>query len=199
MSAFDQPDWNLAQAAAWVVYRERELVASLAYAPPLSFTSIAMYPTMWPPGRQEVGTLTDLRDALRSGRLVARGYHVDDPNNLKDIPREEWADLRLSPPNAYALGRPNAVREPWTAIRVDGATVKSLWRSVRDVSGRTRFDWPAIEGIYNELRALHSEMSDNELITEIQGAFGDKYDQEPPSRSSIQNHLKIWKAKPASE
>jgi hypothetical protein len=32
MNEFDNPDWNLAQVAAWVIYREAELVNQLADA-----------------------------------------------------------------------------------------------------------------------------------------------------------------------
>ena len=83
--------------------------------------------------------------------------------------------------------------QPWTDIRLESAAVKKLWRSEHEISGRTKFDWDAVRAIHDELLERNPDFSQNELIIEIQGAFRDQFNKEPPSRPSIQRHLKSWK------
>ena len=98
MTAFDEPFWNLAQAAAWVAYRETELVEQLANADEAAFTAFGLYPTMWPEGRTQYAQLSELHRALIEGRLASKGYQEDRPSKLTEIPREDWQDLNLRPP-----------------------------------------------------------------------------------------------------
>lgn len=85
MTEFDNPDWNLSQAAAWVVYREKALVEQCAKPTASSFSAIELYPSMWPNGRKQHGSLKDLHAALRGGEIEARGYHCDKHNSLAPI------------------------------------------------------------------------------------------------------------------
>ncbi len=57
MDAFDDKYWNLAQAAAWVIYREKKLVTQFEQPTRDEFMSLGMYPSMEPSFRHEVGSL----------------------------------------------------------------------------------------------------------------------------------------------
>jgi hypothetical protein len=193
MTAFDEPFWNLAQAAAWVAYRETELVEQLANADEAAFTAIGFYPTMWPAGRTQYAQLSELHRALIEGRLASKGYHEDRPSKLTEIPREDWQDLNLRPPYAFDQRYPGRRHEPWTHIRVVSADVKRLWRSTLETAGRTKFDWPAIRVLYEQARKTNPKFSQNQLIEEVQLAYQQKYNKEPPSRTAFQRHIPEWK------
>jgi hypothetical protein len=47
MNEFYNPDWNLAQVAAWVVYREAALVNQLDNPGQHDFGAIGLHKTMW--------------------------------------------------------------------------------------------------------------------------------------------------------
>lgn len=188
--AFDSKYWNLAQASAWVEYRDKQLVIDFIVADRDAFMALGVYPSMWPAGRQRHGSVEDLRRALEQGRIESSGYRRNKPDNLEVIPAAEWSDLVIRPPLVSFAGQPNNV--PWNDVRVRSADIKRLWRSVRELEGRSRFDWAAIKRIHDELKSQNPEMTQNELILEIQGTYGDRFIKEPPSRSSIQNKIKTW-------
>jgi hypothetical protein len=76
MDSFDDKYWNLAQAAAWVVYREKELVTRFEHPTREDFRSLGMYTSMEPASRQRINSLGDLSLALSDERLQAWGYHM---------------------------------------------------------------------------------------------------------------------------
>ena len=193
MTRFDEPHWNLAQAAAWVVYRETKLVVDLANPTAESFAAIGLYPTMWPDHRKQHGKLSALHDALSNGHLRAKGNHEDAPNRLEVIPSDVWPDLNLHPPSAYNRRYPGKMYEPWKDIRVQSADVKKLWRGTDELLGRTKFDWDKIQAIYNEVQKNNQDFSQNKLIEDIQLEYQARFSKEPPSRSTIQNKIKIWR------
>lgn len=181
--------WNLAQAAAWVVYCENGLVEDLVSPEPGAFGAIGMYPTMWPKGREAVGTLDELHNALASGRLTARGYRINEPNILADIPKREWANLHLAPPHAYDASRLTQKIEPWRLIQVDAADLKRLWRSKLEVKGRAKYDHELIRNLYDKAKADNPDMTQNEWIGEVQLAYAEKKNGVEPSRSTIQRAI----------
>lgn len=192
MSSFDEKYWNLSQAAAWVVYREIELVERTANPTPHSFGSIAMYPSSWPKNCIKHSTLGILLTALQKGSVVAMGYRCDGPKRLSKIPSAEWADFHLAPPYAYKADRLVEKFELWQDIRLESAAVKKKWRTFDEVSGRAKFDWETIKQIYENLRLKHTNISDNLLIVEIQLEYESRFNKAPPSRASIQPKLKLW-------
>lgn len=192
MALADSKYWNLAQVAAWVMYREMELVVQFEHPSRTGFMALGMYPSLEPSGRQKIASSNDLNRTLEDGRLTAWGYRANS-NQLEQIPSREWTDLTLAPPFAYDTRNLAAKHQPWTDIRLESAAVKKLWRSEHEISGRTKFDWDAVRPIHDELLERNPDFSQNDLITEIQGAFHDHFNKEPPSRSSIQRHLKSWK------
>jgi hypothetical protein len=190
---FDAPYWNLSQAAAWVVYRERRIVEQLEHAVAGQFGAIAMYPSIHSEAKDPLGTLSLLEKALTDGRLEALGRRESLTAPRDPIPSQEWKGLVLRPPHAYAEVDLAAQIEPWRDIIVRSADVKKLWRSPQEVAGRSRFDWTAIKRLHDELQATNPEFSQNELINEIQVAFEAKFSKSPPARSTIQNKIKSWR------
>ena len=71
MGGFDHLFWNLAQAAVWVVYREKDLVDQMANADRDSYAAIGMYPSMWPKDRRRQANVNELYNAL----LTRVGLH----------------------------------------------------------------------------------------------------------------------------
>jgi hypothetical protein len=190
MSAFDDRYWNLAQVAVWVIFREKALVERFAIPERDAYIAIGMYPKNWPAERNKKGSQQELQRALVDGRLNAQGYRSHERERLVDIPPADWNNLILDPPAAYLRG-PNSKRlEPWVNFVIISAEVKKLWRSVFETSGRTRFDWVAIHAIHDEVSATNPSMTKNALMVEIQGAYHDQFNREPPSRSQLQRMLK---------
>lgn len=188
--SFDDTYWNLAQACAWVEYREKQLVNDFRVADRNAYMALGMYPSMWPAGRQRHGSVEDFRRALKQGRIKSSGYRRNTPDNLEEIPAAEWADLQIRPPLVSFAGQPN--NQPWNAVRLLSADTKKLWRTDHEVTGRSKYDWTAIRTVYSDLSVSIQDMSQNELIVELQGAFEERFNKEPPSRSTIQNKIKTW-------
>lgn len=190
MSAFEDRYWNLTQVEAWVIYREKALVERFAVPDRDSYVAIGMYPKNWPDGRSKKGSRHELWRALVGGRLNAQGYRSSDPERLVDIPPAEWNNLIIDPPAAYLRGPDSRRIEPWVGFVIESAEVKKLWRSAFETSGRTRFDWAKIRAVHDEVSANNPGMTKNALMVEIQGAYRDQFNREPPSRSQLQRKLK---------
>ena len=189
---FDDKYWNLAQAAAWVEYREKQLVEDFNVADHDIYGGLLLYPSMWPTGRKRQGTVDELRRTLEEGRLTAWGYHVEAPDRLEEVPGAEWADFIIRPPFAYLARDLAAKQQRWRDIRVLSADMKRLWRSENEVSGRSKYDWTVLRETYEGLRQSNPNFSQNELIREVQGQFEDRFNKNPPSRSAIQDKIKTW-------
>jgi hypothetical protein len=137
MDSFDDKFWNLAQAAAWVVYREKELVTRFEQPTREGFMSLGLYSSMEPTSRQKFGSLRDLSLALTNERLQAWGCRANDDSHLEAIPSLEWPDLDLAPPLAYHAKNRAHRYQPWTDIRVESAAAKKLWRTPLEKDGRS--------------------------------------------------------------
>jgi hypothetical protein len=129
MDPFDDKYWNLAQAAAWVVYREKKLLTQFEHPTREGFMSLGLYSSMEPTSRQKFGSLRDLSLALTNERLQAWGYRANDDSYLEAIPGLEWPDLDLAPPLAYHVKNRPQKYQLWTNIRVESAAAKKLWRT----------------------------------------------------------------------
>ncbi|AXI53344.1 hypothetical protein C1J05_01500 [Sulfitobacter sp. JL08] len=186
-SPFDHKYWNLAQASVWVEYREKKLVEDFDAGDRDAYIALGMYPSMWPANRERHGAIEDLRRALEQRRIVSYGYRNNTPGQLEEIPAAEWTDLAIRPPLVCFAGQPN--NQPWSAVRLLSADMKRFWRSINEVSGRSKYDWDAIRAIFDELQRQNSEMSQNELILELQGTYEDRLKKDAPSRSSIQRKI----------
>jgi hypothetical protein len=187
---FDDKYWNLSQACAWVEYREKQLVNDFSVADRNAYMALGMYPSMWAAGRKRHGSVENLRRALEQGRMKSSGYRRHTPESLKEIPAAEWTDFVIRPPLVSFSSQPQNI--PWEGVRVLSADMKRLWRSVNEVEGRSTFDWAAIRPIYELLKTQNPEMSKNELITEAQGAFEDRFNKSAPSITSFKRQIKSW-------
>jgi hypothetical protein len=190
MDSFDDKYWNLAQAAAWVVYREKELVTRFEHPTREGFMSLGLYSSMEPTSRQKFGSLRDLSLALTNERLQAWGCRANDDSHLEAIPGLEWPDLDLAPPLAYHVKNRPQKYQLWTNIRVESAAAKKLWRTPLEKDGRSKYDKATVEQISNDLRSENPDISQNELIGEIQVKYAAQFGGKEPSRSSIQRYLK---------
>lgn len=188
--SFESKFWNLAQASAWVEFREKQLVQDFYDADRDAYMAVNMYPTMWPGDRKQHGSIAELRRALEEARLDSWGFRAGALDHLQKIPAVEWADFVIRPPLVAFTGQLDNL--PWQNVRVLSADMKKLWRDTGEVGLRTKFDWPAIKAIYDEIVDRQPGMSANKIIEELQLEFEARFNKEPPSRSAIQNRIKTW-------
>jgi hypothetical protein len=173
----------------WVEYREKQLVEELTGADRNSYIAIGFYPSMWPAGRKRHCSVEYLRRALEQGRIKSSGYRRHTPESLEEIPAAEWTYFVIWPPNVCFIGQ---TTQPWHRVRLLSADMRKLWRGVDEIDGRSKYDQAALREIYDALQSQNPEMSKNELIIELQGAYQDRFNKEPPSRTTIQRKIKIW-------
>ncbi|MBT6218522.1 MAG: hypothetical protein HN578_04100 [Rhodospirillales bacterium] len=192
MNSFGDKYWNLAQSAAWVIYREKELVDQFEFASRQSFMALGMYPSMEPESRCKLGELHELSRSLIEGQIVAWGYRDGGSIHPEQIPSLEWADLDLAPPFAYHAKYRAAQKQPWTDIRFESAHIRKQWRSVHETSGRTKFDWIRVREIFEEANESNPDFSQNELIDEVQRIFEKLFNKDPPSKTSFLRQIRGW-------
>lgn len=189
MSASDQLFWSLPQAAAWVVFRDMAVVDRFSPPTPNDWGAFMMYPTMRLE-YEEHGRASDLFDAICVGRLIAFGRHNTEGSVVKEIPTIEWHDLVPDMKGPYRNLHTGERDIPWLEIRVRRADVEKLWRRLSETQARSRHPSSWFQQRYAKLRAQHPDLSQNELILELQGEFQEEMGREPPSRSSIQRYIK---------
>ena len=191
MSNFDSKYWNLSQAAAWVVYRNKKLVGEFSMPSPGDWGVFHMYPTMF--DDKPVGFLNQLHEALIQGDLTAWGRRNDFQHQLEAIPPREWPDLWIIPPLVKRSDSKGGYIEPWTDLRFESSYLKKLWRGSLETEGRTRYKWDVLEKMWHEINKRLPDASMNERILELQSDYESRYGS-APSRSSIQTHIKRWLA-----
>lgn len=187
---FDDIYWNLAQACAWVEYREKQLVNDFSMPDRNAYMALGIYPSMWPAGRKRHGSVENLRRALEQDRIKSSGYRRLTQDSLKEIPAAEWTDFVIRPPLVGFLGQPS--NQPWSAVRVLSADMKKHWRDVGEVSLRTKFDWTEIKTMYEAIADRQPTMSTNKKIEELQLEFAERFNKDAPVRTTIQNKIKTW-------
>ena len=87
--------WNLTETAAWVVFRNLSVVERFSGPAPENWRAYMMYDSMWL--CPKVTEPSELGDALRSGRLSAKGRSGDPGSKMMTIPAIEWETLIVSP------------------------------------------------------------------------------------------------------
>lgn len=187
----DRQYWTLSEAAAWVVFRSDAVVQK--FSPPTAddFQAFMFYPSM----RQEhpeTGKMSDLFDALRAGRLNAIARRNQPGATISEIPVAEWSDLVADVRGPYRHLDNRGKDYPWINIQVLRSDVEKLWRRTSEKQGRTRFDWNRLKELWLDLKKHNPDLSQNELIGNLQDAYQDETGKEPPSRVSIQRHLRNW-------
>lgn len=189
-AGFTAKYWNLAMAAAWVKFRNREIVEKFDGPSAENWAAYNMYPTMW--DAKPVDASLTLQSALTSGKLLAFGHRNASGASMEMIPPLEWETLIFDTATPYRRLASNAKDVPWANIRVESADVQKLWRVQTETEGRTQFNWAAIKKLYEAALISNPDMSKNEIILEVQQDFQNRFLKEPPSRTSLQNKIKIW-------
>ena len=185
--------WTFEQALAWVLYRQEDIVSYVGPRSSGRLSLLAMYPANFSPALNRIGESEDLLAALRHGGLTASGCNEANAGARKDIPSQDWLKLRLYGGKVFRISdEGTGTLYPWRDIILESGEVKKRFRSQSEVSGRTKYDWDAIHELYEETRRQYPDFSQNELITELQGIFQDRFNREPPSRSTIQAKMKRW-------
>ena len=182
--------WNLCQTAVWVEYRSRELAIEFEHATRNAYLALGFYPTM--NKHKQVATLLEFGNALVNGGIQACGCRADSPGSYEPIPQIEWSNLLIHPPIAVRRSRHNVLIEPWTDIRFESGEVLKRWPSNFQQDARVKYRWDRIEAIYQEMKDSNPDISQNELIGEIAAEYQDRYKKDPPSRTTIQRHMKKW-------
>lgn len=187
--ASEQPYWTLLQAAAWVVFRDMEVVDRFSPPKPGDWSAFMAYPTMRTEF-SEHGKSDDLVDALRKSRLRAFGRRGTPAAAMEEIAEIEWQDLIVDIDGPYRRQETGARDEPWRDIRVKRADVERLWRRPSETEGRSRYPRAWFQKRYAELRATHPSFSQNQIIVELGAIYEEETGREAPSRSSIQRCIK---------
>lgn len=185
--------WTFAQALGWVIYRRHDVVAYVGPFGSGKLSLVTMYPSHFEPALENAGDGEELLNALREGRLTAKGKLANGDGVRPEIPAEDWALLKRYGDAIYEVpnGR-STTSQPWRDITLESAAVMKLWRSKTEVSGRSRYDWARIKVLFQDARASNPDFSQNELIDETQGLYREQFNREPPSRTSIQRMIKEW-------
>ena len=188
MSDTDRVYWTLAEASAWVVFRDTSIVALFGPPEPSDWVAYTMYPSHWT--APQVGQQLEMFTVLAGGRLTATG-RSGAPNALRqNIPTEEWADLVPDVRGPYRRLADGRKLEPWQDILVRRADVERLWRRPSEVDGRSRYPKVWFQDRYKALKTAMPASSKNELIVELQVQFQEETKRDPPSRSAVQRYLK---------
>ena len=187
---FSSRHWSFSQSVAWVMYRRRDLVEHVGGGG--SVGQIALYPNLFSPKPERHAAPKELVSTLKNGQLVAEGIRVGGAGARETIPASEWSSVQISGDHLTWVSGGNTVPTRWTDILLDRAAVLRRWRAPNEVDARTKFDWPVLREMHDEMRARHAEFSQNELITELQGAYRDRFNKEPPSRSTLQRQIRQW-------
>jgi hypothetical protein len=141
----------------------------------------------------ELGSISDLATALMDGRLTAWGRKSTDGTLVEEVPAIEWSDLHIRPPLVLRRHPSGVDFEPWTDLRFESGDLKRLWRSTSETSSRSKFNWQVIEKMWREVCGRLTDASENERIKELQGEFRDRFNREPPERTTIQSRIKRWR------
>jgi|GEM_PF-1481412 len=197
MDEFERRHWNLCQAAVWIEFREKDLVRQ--YAAPEgqlpdaeAYRALHFYPSMWPNERARHSKLNELHDRLKLHSLTALGYHISDPDLLQAVPPADWEDIDLRPPQA--LDARDRSRELWSLVRVKRADILRLWPFPSETRDQSWYDWDYIRRIHDEVRAERNDLSENQMVLEIQARLQRRSKGSVPGRTSLQNRIKAWRS-----
>lgn len=136
--------------------------------------------------------MSDLFDALRSGSLKAFARLNSAGATVTEIPVAEWSDMVADVRGPYRHPNDGGKDYTWINIQVRRVDVEKLWRRISEKQARTKFDGPLLQTLFAELRSRHDDMSQNELIENLQADYQDKTGKEPPSRSTVQRQMRDW-------
>lgn len=189
MTKFDDEYWNLCQSALWVEFRNQAYVEIHGAEDADGYNALHWYPEVDQPLKH--ADVSELTEALKSNALVACGYHVDDPNVIKDIPPLSWYHIDLRPPHAFDTR--NRDQELWNNVRLKRRDIMRIWQRPAPPTSKAWYDWDEIRKIYEDVIGIDATLSQNQTILEIQARFSRALGKQPPSRSKLQTKLKEWR------
>ena len=185
--------WTLAQAAAWIVFRDISAVA--VFTPPRAtgFVAYLMY-------REECGKPVvppvvhakwhDLFRRLEAKRLVATGRRAID-GIREPIPASAWVDLIPDvDAGPYLSSQSGKALRPWADILVSRADVERLWRRPSEVDGRSKHDRQMFRELFLEQKARDPELSANAIMDKICKAYEAKTNRAAPSFSAFKRYVR---------
>jgi hypothetical protein len=189
LSAQGTQYWTLAQAAAWIVFRDISSVALFTAPRASGFVAYLMYPKYWTkPVVHE--KWHDLFRKLEAKRLVATGRRATD-GTREPIPASAWIDLIPDvDAGPYLSSQSGSESRPWVDILVQRADVERLWRRTSEVDGRSKFSKVWFQDRYRQLKEANPGSSKNELMEDLSDQFQEETKRKPPVRSSLQDYLK---------
>lgn len=180
--------WTLAQAAAWIFFRDISSVALFTPPRATGFVAYLMYPD---PDKKPVvhEQWHDLFRKLEARLLVATGRRSAD-GVREEIDAKHWVDLIPDVDTGPYLKLPSgAESRPWVDILVQRADVERLWRRSSEVDGRSKFSKVWFRDRYLQLKEANAGSSKNELMEELSDQFQEETKRKPPVRSTIQGYL----------
>ena len=173
------------------MYRRRDLV-EYSGANGGRVSLISAFPTMFSPEPKKAAAPQELVSALESGQLAAEGIRVGGSGVRQAIPSSEWVGVMISGERVSWTSAGKTIPNRWRDITLESAAVLQHWRAPIEIEARTKFDWSVIREMHDEMRARHPGFSQNELINELQGAYRDRFNKEPPSRTAFQRQIRKW-------
>lgn len=181
--------WTLAQAAAWIVFRDISSVALFTPPHATGFVAYLMYSSKKKKPVVHEKWL-DLLRKLEAKRLVATGRRAMD-GIREPIPASAWADLIPDvDAGPYLRSQSGAESRPWVDIFVQRADVERHWRRTSEVDGRSKFSKAWFQDRYRQLKEANPGSSKNELMEDLSDQFQEETKRKPPVRSSLQDYLK---------
>lgn len=189
MMASERPYWTLVEAAAWVTFRDIQVVELFSQARQGDWSAFIAYPgerTQY----EEVGKQLELFDVLRAGGLLAYGRPAAQEGQLQPIPQIDWHDLVPDVDGPYRRAVSGTKIEPWVGICLKRADVERQWRRESEVEGRSRHNKNQFREQFQTLRHQKPNLSKNELIEELQENYENETGREAPSRTSILRYVK---------
>ena len=169
----------------------------MAYVSPIGvgkLSLIALYPSMkFVP--EVKGSADELLASLVEGTITALGIPKNkDGVHQQIIPAQDWLQTGCYGGTLFKRTEDgSSIDMPWRDIFLESADIRKYWRSDNEIDGRSRYNWDAIKMIFDKVKEQNPEFSDNDLIIEAQGAYEERFNKEPPSRSSFQSHMKKWR------
>ncbi len=121
--------WTMAQAAAWIVFRDLTIVNKFAPPSPEHFGAFMMYDAAHP---QHRGSVTMLINALKAGSIRAFGRASGSGSSAEEMPSREWLSLMLDLPEVYIRGPNGEKQRPWHDVCVNMKDVRALWPHPND-------------------------------------------------------------------
>jgi hypothetical protein len=188
-------DWTLAQAAAWIVFRDMSIVERFAPPDAEHWSAFMMYDTMRT--TKTYGSVGDLHEALRSGDVLAWGRCNITDAIVEQVPTMEWPSLSISPPDAFSYSPGGRREHPWRDIRLTSEAVREHWPhpdlpKKREPS-RAVVNWEVVDQTIKKLRrTLPAALSetDRSLAERLTRMIGTELnDSEIPKDRAMRKHI----------